>query len=160
MGKDSSGDSAANQAATAQTRLAQQLIGETTPLRQNLISDAAGFVSGGRDVTSLPEFAAFKGSAESGFNRAKDNIIANTPEGGPLIAALTQLEGQRAGNQAGFTGALASDEIQRALQLATFGAAQGTAGLGNAGAVQASRAGSQSAENAAKTNFWADVLVG
>ena len=150
MGKETEANDAAGQAAQAQTRLAQQLVGETTPLRQNLISDAGGFVSGDRDVTALPEFGAFKGSAESGFNRAKENIIASTPEGGPLIAALTELEGNRAGNQAGFTGALASDEIQRALQLATFGAAQGSQGLGSAGFIQANRAAAESQSNAGK----------
>lgn len=150
MGKEDEADRAAGQAATAQTRLAQQLVSETTPLRQNLISDAAGFVSGGRDVTSLPEFAAFKGSAETGFNRARENIIASTPEGGGLTAALTQLEADRAGNQAGFTGALASEEVQRALQLATFGAAQGSQGLGTAGFIQAQRAQGESAANAGK----------
>jgi len=160
MGKEDEPTNSAGQAAKAETKLAQQLVGETTPLRQNLISDAGQFVSGDRDVTGLPEFAAFKNSAESQFSRAKDSIIANTPEGGGLTAALTQLEGNRAGNQASFTGALAGDEVTRALQLATFGAAQGTQGLGNAGAVQASRAGSQAAENAAKTQAVANILVG
>ncbi len=150
MGKDDTANQAAGQAAQAQTRLAEQLIGETGPLRKNLIGDALGFLSGDRDVTSLPAFAAFKGSAEGGFNRAKENIIANTPEGGGLTAALAGLEGQRAGNQAGFTGALAGDEINRALQLATFGAATGSQGLGTAGFIQAQRAQGESAANAGK----------
>lgn len=150
MGKEDEANRAAGQAATAQTQLAQQLVSETTPLRQNLISDAAGFVSGGRDVTSLPEFAAFKGSAETGFNRARENIIANTPEGGGLTAALAGLEADRAGNQAGFTGALASDEVNRALQLATFGAATGSQGLSSAGFIQAQRAGAEGQANAGK----------
>ncbi len=151
MGKEDEANRAAGQAATAQTRLAQQLIGETAPLRGGLIDDATGFLSGNRDVTSLPEFAAFKESAEGGFNRAKENIIANTPEGGGLTAALTQLEGNRAGTQAGFTGALASDEITRALQLATFGTAQGSKGLSSAGFLQANRAASEAQQNAAKS---------
>jgi len=149
--KDDSADQAAGQAAQAQTRLAEQLVGETAPLRTNLISDARGFLEGSRDVTSLPEFAAFKGSAEDQFSRARDSIIANTPEGGGLTAALTQLEGQRAGNQAGFTGALASDEITRALQLATFGAAQGSQGLSSAGFLQGQRAQAEAQGNAGKS---------
>lgn len=150
MGKETEANDAAGQAAGAQTRLAQQLIGETTPLRQNLISDAGQFVSGDRDVTGLPEFAAFKSGAEDQFGRARDAIIANTPEGGGLTAALAGLEGQRAGNQAAFTGGLAGNEIQRALQLATFGAAQGSQGLGSAGFLQGQRAQAESQSNAGK----------
>ena len=150
MGKDTSAGDAAGAAAQSQARLAQQLFGQTEPLRRELIDDAGVFVSGGRDVTSLPEFAAFKGSAESGFNRAKENIIANTPEGGGLTAALAGLEGQRAGDQASFTGALASDEVNRALQLATFGAAQGSQGLSSAGFLQGQRAQAEAGANAGK----------
>jgi len=150
MGKENSANQAAGQAAAAQTQLAQKLVGQTDPLRKELIGDAEGFLTGGRDVTALPEFAAFKGSAESQFGRAKDNIIANTPEGGGLIAALTQLEGDRASNQANFTGALAGGEIDRALQLGTFGAAAGSSGLGSAAAIQSNRAAAESAQNAGK----------
>ncbi len=150
MGKSTSAGDAAGQAAQAQTRLAESLVRETTPLRRGLIKDSDLFIQGQRDVTGLPEFAAFKGSAESGFNRAKENIIANTPEGGGLTAALAGLEGQRASSQAGFTGALASDEVNRALQLATFGAAQGSQGLGSAGFLQGQRASAEGQANAGK----------
>ncbi len=151
LGKENTANEAAGLAAQAQTDLAQQLIDQSDPTRQALFDDAQGFLEGGRDVTSLPEFAAFKGSAESQFGRARDSIIANTPEGGGLTAALAQLEGQKAGNQAGFTGALASDEIQRALQLATFGAAQGSQGLSSAGFLQGQRAQAESQANAGKS---------
>ncbi len=159
-GKSTSADDAANQAIQAQTQLAQKLIGQTDPLREGLIGDASQFLSGNRDVTGLPEFAAFKSSAESQFSRARDNIIANTPEGGGLTAALAGLEGQRAGNQAGFTGALASDEVNRALQLATFGAAQGSQGLGSAGFLQGQRAASEAQQNAAKSQGAGEAVGG
>ena len=159
MGKQDSADTAAAQAAQAQTQLANKLIGQSDPTRQALFDDAEQFLSGGRDVTSLPEFGAFKNAAEGQFTNARENIIANTPEGGGLTAALTQLEGQRAGNLAGFSGKLASDEVNRALQLATFGAAQGSQGLSSAGFLQGQRAQGQSAENAAKSEG-AGNLVG
>ena len=158
MGKDDSANQAAGQAAQAQTQLAQKLVGQTDPLRAGLINDAEGFLTGGRDVSSLPEFGAFKDSAESQFGRAKDNIIANTPEGGGLIAALTNLEGNRASNQAAFTGDLAGNEIQRALQLATFGAAAGNQGLGQAGFIQTQRAAAEAQQNAAKSGAAGDAL--
>jgi len=151
MGKDNSADQAAAQAADAQTKLAQQLVSQSDPTRRALFQDANQFLSGDRDVTALPEFGAFKNSAESQFGRARDAIIANTPEGGGLTAALAGLEGQRAGNQAGFTGALAGDEVNRAIQLATFGAAAGSQGLSSAGFLQGQRAQSQSAQNAGKS---------
>ncbi len=151
MPKDDSANQAAGQAAQAQTELAQQLVSQTDPLRRDLIGQAGEFLSGGRDVTGLPEFAALKGANEAQFSRARDNIIANTPEGGGLTAALAGLEGGRASNQVGFTGALASDEVNRALGLATFGAATGSRGLSSAGFVQAQRASAESAQNAGKS---------
>jgi len=151
MGKEDEANQAAGQAAQAQTTLAQQLVSQTDPLRRGLIGDATDFLSGNRDVTGLPEFAAFKGAAEGQFGRARDAIIANTPEGGALTAALAGLEGQRAGNQAAFTGDLAGNEVNRALQLGTFGAAAGSQGLSSAGFIQAQRAGAESQANAGKS---------
>jgi hypothetical protein len=149
MGKDEANE-AAGQAAQAQTRLAEQLVGQTDPLRRGLISDANQFLRGGRDVTGLPEFAAAKGASEAQFGVARDNIIANTPEGGALISALSNLESDRAANQVAFTGDIASNEVNRALQLGTFGAAQGSQGLSNAGFIQAQRATAESQANAGK----------
>ena len=160
MPKDDSANQAAGQAAQAQTALAQELIGETRPLRQNLISDAFGFLSGDRDVTGLPEFAAAKGANEAQFGRARENIIGSTPTGGALTSALGNLEGQRASNQVAFTGDIAGNEINRALQLATFGAAQGSRGLGSAGFIQAQRAGAEGAQNAAKSQGLGQALGG
>ena len=151
MGKEDSASQAAGQAAQAQTRLAKQLISQSNPTRQALFNDANQFLTGNRDVTALPEFGAFKNSAESQFGRARDSIIANTPEGGGLTAALAGLEGQRAGGQAAFTGDLAGNEVNRALQLGTFGAAQGSQGLSSAGFLQGQRAQSEAASNAGKS---------
>jgi hypothetical protein len=144
----------------AQSKLANQLVREVTPLRGNLVGDAAGFVSGGRDVTNLPEFGAFKAQEEGQFGRARDNIIANTPEGGALSAALAGLEQGRAQNLTNFTGALAGGEVDRALQLATFGTAQGSQGLSSAGFLQGQRAQSQAQQNAAKSEGLGQALGG
>ena len=153
MGKSSGADRSAEAAAKAQSDLAQQLLGETGPLRRQLIGDAGGFLTGGRDVTGLPEFAALKGANEAQFGVARDAIIANTPEGGALTAALAGLEGDRAANQTNFTGALASDEVNRALGLATFGTSAGAGSLASAGQLQGMRAGIESQDNAAKKGF-------
>ena len=114
MGKDSGASNAADQAAIAQTRLAQQLVGEVTPLRQDLIGQAGEFVGGDRDVTGLPEFRSAKSASEAQFNRARDNIIGSTPTGGGLTAALAGLEGDRASNQVAFTGDIAGSALAQA----------------------------------------------
>lgn len=151
MGKPDEANQAAGQAAQAQTQLAQQLVSQTDPLRRGLIDDAFGFISGDRDVTGLPEFAALKGANEAQFGRARENIISSTQRGGGLTSALANLEGQRASNQVAFTGDLATTEVNRALQLGTFGAAQGSQGLSSAGFVQAQRATAEAQANAGKS---------
>ena len=151
MGKSSSADKAAGQAAKAQSALAQQLINQSNPTRQALFTDSNAFLAGNRDVTSLPEFAAIKSATESQFGRARDSVIGSTPEGGSLTAALANLEGTRANSLVQGTGALAGDEVNRAVQLATFGAAQGNSGLASAAATQAARANAEAQQNAAKS---------
>jgi len=151
MGKDSSASNAADQAALAQTRLGEQLVGEVTPLRKELINDAATFFEGGRAVTDLPEFRASKSASEAQFTRAKDNIISSTPTGGGLTAALAGLEANRASNQVAFTGDIAGNEVDRALQLATFGTSQGARSGGTAGFLQGQRANAEASQNAAKS---------
>lgn len=148
-GKNDAGE-AAGAAAQAQARLAEQLVGESSPLRRGLIADANAFVSGGRDVSSLPEFAAAKSIGEAQFQRARDATIANTPEGGALTSALTGLEGDRARGFTELSGALAGDEVNRAIQMATFGAAQGSSGLGAAANAQAMRAQAEAQSNTGK----------
>ncbi len=152
MGKPDEANQAAGQAAEAQTQLAQQLVSQTDPLRRNLISDAEAFLSGGRDVSGLPEFAAGKDVLESQFGRARENVIANTQKGGGLTAALAGLEGSRASGLTALTADIAGDEVNRALQLGTFGAAQGSQGLGSAGFLQSQRAAAESQSNAGKAS--------
>lgn len=160
MGKENDANQAAGQAAQAQTRLAQQLVGETSPLRRSLINDANQFMVGGRDVTSLPEFGAAKSVMEPQFANARESIIASTPEGGGLTSALAELEGSRARSLTEITGALAGSEVDRATQLATFGTAQGSSGLGSAAAIQAQRAAAEAQSNAGKSGGLGSALGG
>ena len=78
--------------------------------------------------------------------------MASMAEGGTCIAALQELEGSWAGNQARFNGALPSDEINRATRLANFGAVTGQQGLTSAGFLQSQRAGAEAQANAAKSS--------
>ena len=152
MGKDDSASRAADQATLAQTRMAHKLFTETDPIRNLAIEDAVQFLAGNRSVTELPEFQAAKGASEAQFSRARDNIISSTPAGGGLTAALAGLEGTRASNQVAFTGDIAGNEIDRALQLGTFGAAQGLGGQGNAGFLQGQLAQTEAMQNSGKSS--------
>ena len=146
MGKSNSANKAAGQAAQAQAALAQQLVNQTAPVRTGLLTQAQGFLTGNRDVTSLPEYQAVRATLDPQFNRARDSIIGATPEGGALTSALSNLETDRARALTQASGQLSSDEINRALQLGTFGAAQGSQGLASAGAIQAQRAQAEAAQ--------------
>lgn len=150
MGKSSSADKSAGKAAQAQAQLAQQLIRQSDPTRQQLFSQTNQFLAGDRDVTGLPTFQAGRDIIGQQFGRARDSIIASTPEGGALTAALTDLERGRVSDIAQLTGQLSENEVNRGVQLGTFGAAAGTQGFAGAAATQAQRAAVEAQNNAAK----------
>jgi hypothetical protein len=149
-GKGGDQNKAANRAIQSQTNLAERLVNQTDPLRQELTNQSTDFLRGDFDVSSLPQYSAAKNTIEQQFNRAKDNIIAGTPEGGGLTDALIDVEGARAGSLVNVEGALGETETNRALQLATGGAAQGSAGFGQAGQTAAQLALAESQQNAGK----------
>jgi hypothetical protein len=150
LGKDTDRNTAADQAVQAQTDLANRLVLQSDPLRQQLFNQSQNFLGGDFDVTGTPQFAAGKDIQEQQFGRARDSIIGATPEGGALTSALTDLEAARASGLTQFTGGLAEAEQNRALQLGTFGAAQGAAGLQGAASTQAQLAAAEASANAGK----------
>jgi len=152
MGKETKRDEGASRALNAQVELGERLVDQSDPLRQQLLNQSGDFLGGNFDVTGTPQFAAGKDIQEQQFGRARDNIIAGTPEGGGLTSALTNLEGARASGLTGLTGGLAEAEQNRALQLGTFGAAQGSQALGSAGSIQAQLAAAEGAQNAGKAS--------
>lgn len=137
MGGGGGGGSGAGDAARMQAELAQRLVSQTDPLREALLQRSQGFLDGGSDVTSTPMFQAFKGVTESQFQNARNNVIGATPTGGPLVQALTNLEGNRAMALGQGAGALEEAEIARAMSLATGTTGQAMSGLGQAGSIQA-----------------------
>lgn len=99
-------------------------------------------------VTNGPQFASLKDMIEKQYSRARENIIASTPQGGPLSSALARLEGQRASATAQGIGDLTERETSRAFALATgqtpvalgsLGSAAGS--LGQIGAAQSAQQG-------------------
>lgn len=138
-----------NSASKTQAQIASQLFQQTDPLRRGLIARSGQFLTGG-DVRETPAYGALKHAADSGFNNAKDNIIARTAPGGALTGALTNLEGQRAGALTQGAGALYGDEVSRAMTLATGTTGQSLNSLGQAGAIQAQMAAASAEQNAGK----------
>ena len=126
-----------NPALDAQTRIANQLFEESTPIRQELNQQALGFLSGDRDVTGTAGFAGLKEIIESQFGRARESVIGSTPTGGGLTSALTNLEGARASSLVQGVSALTENELSRALTLGTGLVPTAVGGLGQAGASQA-----------------------
>jgi hypothetical protein len=126
-----------NPALEAQTRIAEQLFAESTPIRQQLNTQALGFLGGDRDVTGTAGFASLKEMIEAQFGRARESVIGSTPTGGGLTSALTNLEGQRAGSLVQGTAALTEQEMQRAFGLGTGLVPTSVGGLGQAGQTQA-----------------------
>lgn len=102
------------------------------------------------DLSASPVFAAMKDVTESQFGRAKDNVIGAAPEGGPLLAALTDLEGNRASDLVRNTGMLGEAEMQRAFDLVSAGTGGAIQAGGNAGMIQAQLAQAQATQSAGK----------
>ena len=110
---------------------------QTQPLRTSLINRSQSFLSGGLDVTQSPMYGALKSGIEGQYGIAKNNILSSLPQGGALIEALVNLEGQKAGSLAQGIGGLAGDELSRAYSMGTGAAGQAMQGLGGAGNIQA-----------------------
>jgi hypothetical protein len=123
-----------------QAQIAQQLVTQTDPLRKMLIDRSTDFLGGNLDVANTPMFSALKQQTESQYGNARNNIIADTPVGGPLIRALTDLNARRADTLGQGAGAVAESELGRAMGLATGSTAQGMSGLGQAAQTQAALA--------------------
>lgn len=149
MSKSSSGKKRAKESSRFQEQLARELDQTIAPVRQNLVGQANQFLQTG-DVTGLPQFAGVKSIAEEQFGRARDAVIAGTPEGGGLTSALAQLESDRANSLAQLVGQLGGQTIDRAqnLVLGQTGQVTGSAATASALAQQAAQIEAQ--QNAQK----------
>jgi hypothetical protein len=156
MGKSNSQTKQSRRLNQEQAEMGRQLLAEVAPLRSELIGQAGDFLGSDVGITdelfSLPQFQALKASGDAQFQRVRDNIISNTPEGGGLTSALTNADTARALAEAKGAGAIADDTVNRALQLASGGTAQGSNIFGNATNVQMELARAQSEQNAAKAS--------
>ena len=135
MASGKGGGGGSGDAGAIQSQLAMELINQTDPLRRALIERSGAFLGGGIDNSA--QFSAFKAAAEPQFAQARESVIANTPTGGGLTSALTQLEGQRARTLTEAQGGIEQQELARAMQLGTGMTGPALSTLGNAANVQA-----------------------
>lgn len=146
--KDGGGANGPDAMARMQADIAKKLFTQTDPLRRQLIGRSTAFMNGGLDVTRSPVFSALKQQTESQYGTARDNIIADTPTGGPLIAALTELNSNRANILGQAAGSVSEDELARAMMLGTGATGQAMSGLSQAASVQANLAQNRSMREA------------
>ena len=106
-----SGNSGRERPDQTQQRIAEELFSQTDPLRRGVIDRSESFVSNPNDVFNLPGYAAVKDTTESQYGRARDSVIANTPEGGALTSALGDLERNRASDLVQGTARLNDSEL-------------------------------------------------
>lgn len=133
-----------------QAAIASQLFGESTPIRQNLISQLGSFTTGGAIPTLLnPVYDVGKSAIEQQYNVAKQNLIASSPRGGSMADVLASLEANRASDLGTLRSGIASDLFNRAFGVAFQTPSVALQGLGSAGSSYATRA---QAETAAEAN--------
>jgi hypothetical protein len=133
-----------------QARIARELFSQSDPTRTALFERSEDFLSDPGAVYDLPGFAAVKDTTESQYARARENIIASTPEGGALTSALADLERNRASDLVQGTARLGENELSRSLALSTGTTGAALTSLGSAGAIEAQRDASDAAGKAAK----------
>ncbi len=133
-----------------QARIARELFEQSDPTRTALFERSEDFLDDPSAIFDTPGFAAVKDTTESQFSRARDSIIANTPEGGALTSALADLERNRASDLVQGTARLNENELSRSLALSTGTTGQSLTSLGSAGAIEAQREASDAAGKGAK----------
>lgn len=148
MGGGGSQDRAADEMARQQQRIAQQLFTESQPLRTGLIQRSQDYLTNGIDNSAT--FSAYKAAAEPQYAGARDQIIADTPTGGALTAALAGLQTGRARDLTQARGSIDQSELARAMVLGNGNVNPAVAAQGNAAGIQAQRAEADAQRDAAK----------
>lgn len=117
-------------------QISRRLFLETAPVRGQLIGRSQDFL-GGQPVTETPQFAAIKSAIDPQFQRAQQNILESTPQGGALFENLAGLEARKAGALSSAAGTLSEQELNRAFSLATgTPLTSSIGGLGTSAALQ------------------------
>ena len=150
MGGKSGGGYEEPASSQALAEISKNLYNTTGPLRQEFINRGEQFLGGQMDVTASPMYGALKAGTETGFNQSKDALMGLLPAGGQLNQGLTDLAAQRALGTTQNYGALAQDELNRALGLGTGMLGSVTGGLSSSASQQAAAMQAQAQSDQAK----------
>lgn len=101
------------------------------PFRNILFPQMEDILSGEKDITSLPYYAARRYPLEEQFARAEESIRSG-PRGGALASTLAELETARAREVGGLPGQLYQEFLTPGLNLAGLNITQAPLSLGNA----------------------------
>lgn len=132
---------------TAAADIANRTYAETTPLREQFLSQMGDLVGGGYDPTKMAIFSPLMNIARAGpeaqYRGAMDSILANTPRGGGQTSAIASAELARAKDVGSIPGMITADLLTDMLNKA-YGAAfnapqQSMAGLGSIASSYAGR---------------------
>jgi len=120
--------------AQEQAAIARELFDQSRPLRDALSVRSLDFFNNpGTNAASR----ALKGRVETNFGTARDRIISDVPQGGPLLSLLALNETGKARTLTEGSAAIERDELARALTLGTGLTQQGVSGFGSASQIQA-----------------------
>jgi len=118
-------------------QISRALFEETQPLRTGVIERSADFLADPTQVTNTPQFGAMKSINDMLFGRAREGVLANTPQGGALFDNLNNLELAKARDLSQAAGSLAENEVNRAVSIGTGQPlAQSLGGLRSSAALQ------------------------
>jgi len=121
--------------------IAKKIYRQTNPARINIFDRGTQFLRGDFDPAASPVWDPTKTILEDQYNRARENVIANMPVGGPMQGALGDIETNRANQLASLGADIATDEYNK-----IYGAAMGAPQMSMGGL--SSIAGTQAAAQA------------
>jgi len=147
------GSKTENPSGDAAAGIANQLMSETSPLRQNMISNWSDMLGGNYDMSQSPLYGQAKYNIGSQFDTARNNIMSALPSGGGLQKAIADTYTQEAGSMANAMGNAWQDEYNKAYGMASGAPQMAISGLGIG-------AGATAAQNSAKMGKTGDVGQG
>jgi hypothetical protein len=98
---------------------AQDYYGQTEQGRNAAVQRMNDLMAGNYDPSRSPAYGPMRNAVESSYNTARENILANLPQGGVMQEALADVETQRAGNLSDIMSQILTGELQNAYGMAS-----------------------------------------
>ncbi len=109
------------------------------PLRKGFMTDWKSIMAGGTPKFADTMFSGLRRPIEDQYDIGKKNILANTPEGGGLVEALAQLEGDRSTGEANILNQIWMDSMNKMYGTMSGAPQIAISGLGQAAGVAGQR---------------------